>query len=211
MGAACALFPKTRRRLLGLFFSHPERKYHVRQVSSLTRCGQGAVHRELARLLAAGLLTRSRQGRQVIYQANPASPVFREVQGLVLKTVGLADVLREALAPLSGQIVSAFVFGSLASGAAGPDSDVDVMVIGDVGFAQVVAALRPTQEAVAREVNPAVYTAEEFAERLSRSDHFLMTVVQGRRMHLLGDEHGVDRLAQTGMGSGAPNKSPGDC
>ena len=172
----------------------------MRRAASIIGCGQGAVQRELQRLAAAGLLTRSRRGHRVMYQADPTHPIYAEMRGLVLKTVGLADVLRDALLPLAADITSAFVFGSLANGTAVPDSDVDVMVIGQADFADVVAALRPTEETLAREVNPCVYTPEEFSERLTRSDHFLTSVVRSPKIHLLGDEHGVERLAQVGMG-----------
>lgn len=96
--------------------------------------GQGAVQRELAQLTAAGLLTRFQRGNQVFYQANPETPIFSELKSVIVKTAGVADVLREGLAELANKITVAFIHGSVARGQAKGDSDVDVVVVGGSGF-----------------------------------------------------------------------------
>lgn len=143
---ADALFGKARGLVLGLFFSHPRDEFYTRQVTQLLQTGQGALQRELSRLADAGILLREARGRQVYYRANEDCPICHELLGLMLKTIGLADVLRSALAPLSKRIEVAFVYGSMAKGTLTESSDVDVMVLGEASFGEVVAALNPTQD-----------------------------------------------------------------
>jgi hypothetical protein len=130
-GVADALFAKAQQRVLGVLFGNPRRSFYANEVIGLARSGTGAVQRELARLESAGLVTAVRIGKQKHYQANPASPVFPELRGLVLKTSGLADVLREGLAPVSNSIRVAFVYGSIAKGEDTAASDIDLMVVSD--------------------------------------------------------------------------------
>ena len=108
--------------------------------------GLGAVDREVSRLAGAGILTRTVRGRQVYYQANPSCPVFAEIKSLMVKTSGLAEVLRTALAPIARRIRLAFVYGSFAREDDRRASDVDVMIVGDITFGEVVAALNRAQE-----------------------------------------------------------------
>jgi len=190
-----ALFGRTRREVLALFYRRPERSFYLRQVIRGLGIGQGSVQRELARLAGAGLLVRTRMGSQVHYQANAASPVFSELKSLMVKSAGVADVLREALAPLTEQIRVAFLYGSLARGGGGAESDVDVMVIGDASFGNVVTALQPAQEVIGREVNPSVYSAKEFSAKLRAKHHFLGSVINAPKVFLAGSEHELKRLA----------------
>jgi predicted nucleotidyltransferase len=189
-----ALFGKVRSAILGLLFSHADESFYLREIARRTGRGQGAVQRELARLLKAGLVTRSKRGREVYYQADRASPVFPELHRFVLKTVGVADVLREALAPLAERIRAAFVYGSFARGEERAGSDVDVMVIGDVGFGEVISALGPAQDKLAREVNPSVFAAEEWRRRVVSADHFVSTLLREEKLFLIGDEHELGEL-----------------
>ena len=137
---ADALFPKVRQRVLAVLFGNPTRSFYANEVIALAGSGSGAVQRELARLSQAGLLTVSRQGNQKHYQANADAPVFTELRGLVLKTSGLADVLRSALLPLAPQISAAFVFGSVANQQDTAQSDIDVLVVSaSLGYANCSA------------------------------------------------------------------------
>lgn len=191
---ATALFGKTQRALLTLFFTQPEQSFYLRQIVRTARIGQGAAQRELARWVEAGMLVRTRRGNQVYYQANPASLVFAELKALTVKTTGVADVLREALNGLSGRIIAAFVHGSLAQGTEKADSDVDVVVVGKVTFREVVAALHGTHEQIGREVNPTVYSETEFRKKLRAKHHFLTTVMVAPKLFLIGGEHELKRL-----------------
>lgn len=183
---AKVLFGADHRRLLGLLLMHPGQSFHVREIARLTGADAGNAHRALRRLEQAGLLTAVRVGNQVHYQANRESPIFPELQGIVRKTVGLADVLRETLEPLSARIEQAFVFGSIARGEEGPRSDVDLMVVGSVTFDEVVGVIYPLYERLGREVNSIVLTPEEFRSRLD-DQGFLARVMSGPRIQLVGD------------------------
>jgi predicted nucleotidyltransferase len=186
---ANALFPDVRQRVLALLFASPDRSFYANELIMLARSGKGAVQRELASLLAAGLVTMREQGNQKHYQANAASPVFAELRGLVLKTVGLADVLRAALAPLAGQIAAAFVYGSVARHADTAASDVDVLVVSDtLGYAELFGALEAATQTLGRTINPTLYTQDELARRRAQDNAFVTRVLAQPRIWLLGDE-----------------------
>jgi len=183
------LFGKTRLAVLSLFLLQPERRLHFREILRLTGAGQGAAQRELAKLAEAGILLKTREGNLAYYRANRAHLAFTELRGLVEKTAGISAFLRTALLPLAQKIEQAFLFGSVARGEERAESDIDLMVIGDVSFMAVVAAVAPLQESVGREINPTVFTASEFRKRLDQGDHFLSRVMQEDRVDLIGGEH----------------------
>jgi len=191
-----ALFGKTRRTVLSLLYLHPDRSFRMREVTDAAGAGQGSVQRELRRLTDAGILLRKAEGRRVSYQANRDCPVFAELQRLMVKTAGVADVLRTALTDLADQIDIAFIYGSMANGDFKASSDVDVLVVGAVTFAEIVSALNPTQETLRREVNPSVYPTEEFQRRLREGNHFLATVVREPKVFLIGEEHDLGDLVE---------------
>jgi predicted nucleotidyltransferase len=134
------------------------------------------------------LLVREKEGVQVYYQANAAAPVFEEMKGLVLKTVGAGQLLRAALQPLRAEIVVAYLFGSLARGGQGRESDADVLIVSDtLSVGQVVGALRSVEARIGREVNPMVYRRAEFKSKLSRKQAFVTRVMSEPKVLLAGD------------------------
>lgn len=184
-----ALFPLVRQRVLALLFGRAERSFYANEVIALAQSGSGAVQRELAALSEAGLLTVTRVGNQRHYQANSASPVFAELRGLVLKTSGLADVLRAALAPLASQISGAFVYGSVAKQTAGASSDVDVMIVSEtLSYAEAFAVLESAAASLARPVNPTLYTPAEFTRRVAQDHAFIKRALEHPKIWLLGSE-----------------------
>ncbi|WP_411885783.1 transcriptional regulator [Polaromonas sp. YR568] len=186
---ANALFPLGRQRVLAVLFGNPGRSFYSNEVIALAQSGTGAVQRELAALSAAGLLTVSKQGNQKHYQANTQSPVFEELRSLVLKTMGLADVLRAALAPLASQIEFAFVYGSVARQQDTAQSDVDVMIVSSsLGYADVYSALENAAATLGRKVNPTLYTRAEIARRIKQDNAFVTRVLQGQKIWLMGAE-----------------------
>ena len=186
---ADALFPAVRQRVLAVLFGSPDRSFYANELIALARSGSGAVQRELASLLAAGLITVRDQGNQKHYQANAASPVFAELRGLVLKTVGLADVLRAALAPLEDQVAAAFVYGSVARQQDTAASDVDVLIVSDaLGYAEVFGALEGAAQTLGRTINPTLYTRAELARRRAQDNAFVTRVLDQPRIWLMGDE-----------------------
>jgi len=198
---ASLLFGSYRRAALTLLLLRPEDSLHVREIARATGKPAGTLVRELNALAGAGVLARKRIGNQVHFQANPACPIYEDLRNILKKTVGVADVLREALKPLAPRIRAAFVYGSIARGDERAGSDVDLMVIGEVKFAEVIAALAPAQETLRREVNASVYPALEFRRKTAAREPFLKRVLADRRIFVLGGEDdlgkpGAHRQAQ---------------
>jgi predicted nucleotidyltransferase len=187
------LLPEYRRRVLGLLLLRPDEALHGREIARRTGLPAGTVTRELTKLAEVGLLRRDKRGNQQVYSANPRCPIFQELASILRKTSGLADVLRLALAPAVGQIQCAFVFGSVAQGSETSGSDVDVMIVGVLDFAQAVSLLYPAQAQLGREVNPKVYTPEEFAA-LANSDAFLRHVLAKPKIFLIGEDRDLAEL-----------------
>jgi len=184
-----------RAKILGWLFTHHDERYFVRQLTGLLREDSTNISRELARLEKMGLLRCEKEGRQKYYQADPHSPIFSELRDLVVKTVGIADAVRDALEPVDGKIRAAFIYGSFARGDESASSDVDVLIVGNVKFSEIVSALGTVQVRLGREINPTVYSAAEFRSRLARGHHFLKGVMQGSKVFLIGDERELARLA----------------
>ena len=191
------LFGKTRQALLALLYTRADEAHLQEQLIQFAALGRGSVQRELEFLTRAGIVRRSLRGRQVYFQANPDCPIYSELRSLIVKTSGVADVLRVALGPLAERINAAFIYGSVARGDEKRSSDVDVMVIGEVSFAETTGALGSTQEALGREVNPSVYPAAEFRRKLLARHHFLTSLLKSEKIFLIGDQRELARLAKT--------------
>jgi predicted nucleotidyltransferase len=186
-GLADALFAKVRQRVLGVLFGNPRRSFYANEVIGLARSGTGAVQRELARLETAGLVTVTRIGKQKHYQANAASPVFEELRALVLKTSGLADLLRGALAPVAQSVRAAFVYGSIAKGEDTAASDVDLMVISDrLTYSDLFAALEDASGRLGRKVSPTIYSSKELSRRIKQDSAFVTRVLTQPKLWLIG-------------------------
>ena len=186
---ADALFSTTQQRVFGFIFGQPGRSFYATELIGLSGGGSGAVQRELARLEQSGLVTVRRIGAQKHYQANPESPIFGELAAIARKTVGLAEPLREALAPLASRIVMAFVYGSISKRSETAASDIDLMVIGDnVSYAEVFRLVEPVTEKLGRLVNPTVYTTPEFAKRRKQDNAFVKRVLAQPKIWVLGGE-----------------------
>lgn len=182
------LFPGYRRRVLGLLLLHPDEALHGREIARRTGLPAGTLNRELARLAEAGLLKRERRGNQLLYSAERACPVFEEVASILRKTSGIADVLAAALAPVRERIRAAFVYGSVAGGRERAGSDVDLIVIGELGFADAVKLLHPAQETLGREISPRVYGIEEWERKRRSPDAFLRDVLARPKIFVMGGE-----------------------
>lgn len=188
------LLPEYRRRVLGLLLLRPEEALHGREIARRTGLSAGAVARELAKLSDVGLLNRVRRGNQQLFSANTSCPVFVELASILRKTSGMAEILGQSLAPVAPNLEAAFVFGSVARGQETAGSDIDLMLVGDVSFGQVVGLLHPVQSALGREVNPKIFSASEFASRAS-TDSFLRDVLARPKIFLIGNEDVLAELA----------------
>lgn len=182
------LFPNQyRRKVLGLLLMRPEQQIHLRELARVIGAAPGTLKKELDALCGVGLLRAERVGNQVRFCANTAHPVFPELQALIRKTIGLADALRLSLAPLAGRIDAAFIFGSMASGTESAGSDIDLMVVGDAGFAEIVDATYAAQATLGREINPKVMSASEWQAKKAERNAFLQDVLNKPRIMLIGD------------------------
>lgn len=191
-----ALFSRTQVRVLGLLFGQPERSFFASEIIERVGMGSGAVQRQLRRLSESGLVRVFRVGRQAHYQADPSSPIFSELCGIMRKTVGLAEPLREALEPLRDDLVLALVFGSVAKGTDTARSDIDLLLVSDgLTLESVYVALSPAEEELGRPVRPTLYTSAEF-ERRRDNNAFLRRVLAGDVIVLIGALLDVDTGAR---------------
>ena len=203
--AGRSLFGHTRSALLAVLYGHADRSFYVRQLVRAIGAGHGALQRELKYLTEMGLVLRRTQGNQVLYQANSQSPIFSEVKSLITKTVGIHDVIRSALVSLGSEIQIAFVYGSVARQKERADSDVDLMVLGNASFSDVVSALGPAQTALGREINPTLFPVSEFRSKLAAGNHFLRSVMKEKRLFVLGTDHELAKLASKQLAGSAHN------
>ena len=186
---ADALFSGTQQRVLAWLFGQPERSFYATELIGLAGAGSGAVQRELARLAQSGLVTVRAVGNQKHYQANPEAPIYAELYGIVQKTVGLAEPLREALAPLAARIRAAFVYGSIAKREDTAASDIDLMLVSDdLAYADLYGALELVSQRLGRTVNPTIYTPQELAKRVKRKEAFATRVLAQPKLWLIGGE-----------------------
>ncbi len=192
-GLAGALFSRVQQRVLGLLFGQPDRSFLGAEIIRLAESGTGAVHRELTRLAASGLVTVTRVGNQKHYRANPDSPLFEELCSLVRKTFGLATPLREALGPFTGKVRAAFIYGSVARGADTAKSDIDLMVLADeLSYPDVFGALEKVERQLDRKVDPHIQTPDEW-RRKRRSGHaFTTRVAEQPKVFVVGSEDDLD-------------------
>jgi predicted nucleotidyltransferase len=188
-GLADALFTTTQQRVLGALYGQPQRSFTVSELIASTGAGSGAVQREIAKLVASGLLTIRPVGNQKRYQANPATPIHDELVAIMQKTVGLAEPLRTALEPVENKIIVAFVFGSVAKGSDTARSDIDVMIISDkLGYPDALVALGDVEEGLGRKINPTIYSPAELAKRIKTDNAFVKRVLDQPKIWLIGGE-----------------------
>jgi predicted nucleotidyltransferase len=193
---ADALFTKTQQRVLRVLFGQPDRSFYASELIRDAGTGSGAAQRELARLEDSGLIVARRIGNQKHYQANAASPLYPELRNIVLKTVGLAEPLREALKPVASDIRAAFVYGSVAKSADKAGSDIDLMVVSDnLSYGDVFGAVDKLSRTLGRNVNPTVYSAAEFSNRAKNENAFITRVIEGPKLWVIGTENDLPLAA----------------
>ena len=183
-----ALFTETQQNVLGLLYGQPDRSFYTKEILRLTGMGVATIKRELDRMLSADILRLSKIGNQHHYQANPQCPVYGELLDIVKKTFGVAEVVRDALEPLAEKIDWAFVYGSLASGKETAASDIDLLIVGEASFAEVVTGLYPVGEKLGREINPKIYRKKEWKRLKTKGDAFVDEVLAKSKINIIGDE-----------------------
>jgi predicted nucleotidyltransferase len=188
------LFGSSRREVLAQLLLHPDESLHVRELARRAGKAPGTLLRELNQLADAGVLLRTPVGNQMHFRANADCPIYEELRGIVKKTAGMANVLRDALEPLASRIRVAFVYGSIARGDERGGSDVDLMIVGEVAFPEVVRALQDAQRGLRREINPNVFRESEWVKRVSVSDPFVSRVMEDRRIFVVGGPGDLGKL-----------------
>jgi len=194
IGLADALFSKVQQRVLGLLFVNADRSFYTNEIVRFVDSGIGVVQRELEKLAQSGLVTIKKVGNQKHYQANPDTPIFAELRGIVLKTVGLADILRLALLPLSDKIQAAFIYGSIAKGSDTAKSDIDVLIVGtELAYADVYEALSAHESDIGRPVNPSIYSTQELQRKLAEDNAFVSRVLEQPKIFLIGSDNDLPK------------------
>ena len=186
---ADALFTTTQQRVLALLFGQPDRSFFTKELIDLAGVGSGAVQRELGRLQQSGLIVQTVVGNQKHYQANAAAPIHAELRSIVAKTLGPAEALRPALAPIADELQLALLYGSVARQRDTANSDIDLLLVSDtLTLEQVYAALAPAEKQLRRIVSPTLYTPAEFHKRLAQNNPFLTRLLAGETVALIGDK-----------------------
>jgi predicted nucleotidyltransferase len=189
VGLAGALFTPVQQRVLGLVFGQPQRRFQSAELIRLARGGTGAVHRQLARLEAAGWVAATRVGNQKHYQANAKCAAFEELRGLIAKTVGLVEPVRQALAPHAERIDAAFIYGSVAKGTDRATSDIDLMVLSEgVDYAELFPALKEAESALGRSISPNVMRIDEWRTKRGVKGSFAARVAAQPRLFVIGSD-----------------------
>lgn len=190
------LFTGYHRTILGLLLLRPDERFHVRELARITGFQAGTLNRQLKRLKEAGILRAEKHGNQVFYSANQASTIFEELASLFRKTSGLLYHLQDALAPMWKEIDLALIFGSVAKGTAKPQSDLDILVVTDLGLREIVGLLSPLSETLNREINPVVMSAEKFASGLKSKDRLLERINDEPKLFVKGTQDEFGKFGQ---------------
>jgi len=181
--------------ILKLFLLNAGNRYYLREIALLTEQPVQAVQRELPKLERIGLVTQTADGNRKYYQVNRECPIFPELKAIFLKTVGLGDALREYLSKEVGSIEVAFIYGSYARGEESIASDVDLLVVGTVTVTEVASVLSRARSELAREINPVVMSAGEFAGKLASGNHFVLSLLEEPKVFLVGNAEGLEAFA----------------
>lgn len=188
-GLANALFSGVQQRLLGLLFGQPDKSFYLSEIVRLLHSGTGAVDRELNRLEHSGLVSVQRIGNQKHYQANEQSPIYAELRGIIQKTVGLHDPLKQALLPFVDQIAFAFVYGSVAKGTDSARSDIDLMIVGEgISYSDVYEKVQTAESIVGRAVNPTIVEMKDWRKRIAGKSSFVEKVIDQPKIFIVGSE-----------------------
>ena len=194
LNALDALFPGVRQKLLAATLTRPDKWWYLSELAEFLHTRPSSLQRELASLAQSGILELRRDGRRTCYKAETRSPIFQDLKGIFEKTTGLIPALRVVLQPFSERVACAFVYGSVARGKERAGSDVDLMVIGSVGLAELVPSLRRAEKRLGREINVTNYSAEEFYRKVAQRNHFLTAVLEGDLLFVKGEPRDLEAI-----------------
>jgi uncharacterized protein len=180
---------RLRSKILGWLFTHPDEAFFVRQIAVILKEDATNLSREMSKLEGLGILTSKRSGNLKLFQAKRDCFFFEELKNLVLKTSGVAGQLRASLNRISG-VEAALIYGSYARGEEKADSDVDLLIVGDVDMDRLDSGLAKLEKEIGREINHVLYSREELESKRKNNDGFLEAVLGGKKIMLIGAENG---------------------
>jgi len=189
-----ALFPKTREGVLAATLTQPDKWWFLSELAEYLGTTPSSLQRELFALVDTGILEQRREGNRAYFRAQKRSPIYRELRAIFEKTTGIAPTIRTAVAAFGGKILYSFVYGSVARGREHAASDIDVMVIGNIGLVELTPALRKAERALGRELNVTVYSVDEFRDKANENDHFLTAVLKRPKQFVKGSERELDAI-----------------
>jgi predicted nucleotidyltransferase len=203
--ALTALFPTVRGEILAATLTQPDKWWYLSELAQFLRTTPSSLQRDLKALVDGGILEQRREGTRAYVKADTRSPLFADLHGLVEKTAGLLPTLRRLLEQFDTRVDVAFVYGSIARGEEHATSDVDLLVIGTVGLAELAPALRKVEEQLGREVNVTSYSQAEFRTKVGGGDHFLTEVLRGSKQFVKGGQRDLDEVVGKPRRSKASN------
>jgi uncharacterized protein len=191
-----ALFPAVRRELLAAILLSPDKWWYLSELAAHLKTSPSSLQRELDSLTESGILERKQEGRRTYYKARRDSPVFDELRGLFSKTAGIVPALQAELARFGNRIHWGAIYGSIARGEEGAESDIDLLIVGDVATADLLPTLRRVEQKFGRDVNVKRYSEREFRDKMREGDHFLKSVVKGKLVSLVGSPDELEKAAR---------------
>lgn len=203
-----ALISPTRQGVLTTLFLRPDKEWYLSELAASLGTGPSSLQREVEALIRVGILKKRVDGRRSYVKANEDSPIFPDLRGLVEKTSGIVPMLRDAVKRTKGLQI-AFIYGSLARGEEGAESDVDVMLLGNVSTMELSPKLRAVEATVGRQVNPTVFSLDEFTRKVAEKNHFLRTVLRNKKIMLVGTQDELEEIARGAEDSHAPFEQTG--
>jgi predicted nucleotidyltransferase len=191
-GLSDILGSRVRAELIGLFFGLEDRTLHMREIERRIGFSHRPVQQDLGKLADLQLLVRERSGNRAYFSANREHPLFPEIHRIVLKTSGLADVIKAALS--TSNVKTAFIFGSIAEGKENLHSDIDLILIGDVTLREAASLLRPAAEKIGREINPHIFSRKEWHKRADSGEHFVGNLLSSEKLFILGSQNDLKTM-----------------
>lgn len=192
-----ALVTPTRQAILAATFLRPEKSWYLSELASHLGTRPSSLQRDVDSLVRVGILEKRVDGKRSYIKANEGSPIFPEIRGLIEKTSGIVPMLRDAVSKLGKKCRLAFIYGSFARGEEAAASDVDLMLIGHVSTMEMAPVLRRMEQTVGRQINPTIFTEDDFVENLAQKNHFLRTVMRGKKIMLKGTEDDLETIARS--------------
>ncbi len=188
-----ALFNKTKQKVLGILFSQPERKLHLREIARIANVTPSTIQKELYILTNAGILEKNKQGNQLLYKPNKECPVYDELVSFSRKSFGISDLIRQVLQNIIG-IKLAFIYGSIARVEEKSKSDVDVLLIGDVNYGEAISSLLSIEYQIGRPINAKVFKEEEIKNKILENNSFIHDVINNKKIFLIGNENDFEKI-----------------